>query len=205
MKIIETRLAPNPRRVRIFLAEKGDRGSLRGARSDEGRPEDARLHASSTACSACRCWSSTTAPPSPRPWPSAATSRRLQPEPALFGTGALGRAIVEMWNRRMELGLFFAVAQAFRHLHPAMAQLEVPQVAGLGRGQQGQGAGDRWRSWMRAGHATLHRRRRTSRSPTSPPWSPSTSCGRPASSAPPRLKNLARWHDEVSARPSAKA
>ena len=32
----------------------------------------------------------------------------------------------------MELGLLFSVAQAFRHLHPAMAQLEVPQVAAWG-------------------------------------------------------------------------
>jgi glutathione S-transferase len=55
-----------------------------------------------------------------------------KPEPALFGKGALERAMVEMWNRRMELGLLFCVAQVFRHLHPAMAQLEVPQVAAWG-------------------------------------------------------------------------
>ena len=40
--------------------------------------------------------------------------------------------MVEMWNRRMELGLLACVAQAFRHLHPAMAQLEVPQVPAWG-------------------------------------------------------------------------
>ena len=40
--------------------------------------------------------------------------------------------MVEMWNRRMELGLLFSVAQAFRHLHPATAQLEVPQVPAWG-------------------------------------------------------------------------
>ena len=32
----------------------------------------------------------------------------LQPEPALFGTGALGKALVEMWQRRIELNLFAA-------------------------------------------------------------------------------------------------
>ncbi len=52
----------------------------------------------------------------------------LHPEPALFGTGALGRALVEMWQRRMELNLFLPVAFAFRHLHPAMKDWEVPQV-----------------------------------------------------------------------------
>ena len=30
----------------------------------------------------------------------------LQPEPALFGRGALGKAAVEMWQRRIELKLF---------------------------------------------------------------------------------------------------
>ena len=55
-----------------------------------------------------------------------------KPEPALFGTGPLQRAMVEMWNRRMELDLLFCVAQVFRHLHPAMAQLEVPQVGAWG-------------------------------------------------------------------------
>ena len=52
----------------------------------------------------------------------------LQPEPALFGRGALGKAQVEMWQRRMELNLFLPVSQAFRHIHPAMKEWEVPQV-----------------------------------------------------------------------------
>jgi glutathione S-transferase len=56
----------------------------------------------------------------------------LHPEPALFGKGALGKATVEMWQRRMELGLMAAVTSAFRHLHPAMANHEVPQVAAWG-------------------------------------------------------------------------
>ena len=33
-----------------------------------------------------------------------------------------------MWQRRMELNLLFCVAQAFRHIHPAMKEWEVPQV-----------------------------------------------------------------------------
>jgi glutathione S-transferase len=52
----------------------------------------------------------------------------LQPEPALLGRGALGKAVVEMWQRRIELNLFFTVGQAFRHTHPAMREWEVPQV-----------------------------------------------------------------------------
>ena len=52
----------------------------------------------------------------------------LQPEPALFGTGALGKAVVEMWQRRLEFNLFAAVAAAFRHIHPAMKEWEIPQI-----------------------------------------------------------------------------
>jgi glutathione S-transferase len=37
-----------------------------------------------------------------------------------------------MWQRRMELNLLFPVAQAFRHIHPAMVEWEVPQVAAWG-------------------------------------------------------------------------
>ena len=33
-----------------------------------------------------------------------------------------------MWQRRMELNLFCRVAQAFRHIHPAMKEWEVPQM-----------------------------------------------------------------------------
>jgi glutathione S-transferase len=36
------------------------------------------------------------------------------------------------WNRRRDLGLLLCVSQAFRHLHPAMARLEAPQVAAWG-------------------------------------------------------------------------
>ena len=127
MKIIETRLAPNPRRVRIFLAEKGIsvafeeldlmKKELQTEAFTRINPlqrvpvlvlDDGTAIAETVAI--CRYF------------------EELNPEPALFGTGALGRATVEMWNRRMELGLLFHVAQVFRHLHPAMAQLEVPQI-----------------------------------------------------------------------------
>jgi glutathione S-transferase len=52
----------------------------------------------------------------------------LHPEPALFGKGALGKAKVEMWQRRLELNLMASVAAAFRHIHPAMKEWEVPQI-----------------------------------------------------------------------------
>jgi glutathione S-transferase len=127
MKIIETRQAPNPRRVRIFLAEKGITVSFEEVDLMKGAlktPEMTRLNptqrvpililddgsAISETMAICRYF------------------EEMKPEPALFGHSAVGRANVEMWNRRMELGLLTHVSQAFRHTHPAMAHLEVPQI-----------------------------------------------------------------------------
>jgi glutathione S-transferase len=131
MRIIETKRAPNPRRVAIFLAEKGIdvpreecdlmTGDLRGDAFSAVNPwqrvpvlilDDGTAISESVAI--CRYF------------------EELYPEPPLFGAGPQGRAEVEMWNRRVELGLFNAVASVFRHLHPRMAHLEVPQVAPWG-------------------------------------------------------------------------
>jgi glutathione S-transferase len=56
----------------------------------------------------------------------------LYPDPPLFGRGALDIALVEMWQRRVELHLLLPVSNVFRHLHPAMKQMEDPQVAEWG-------------------------------------------------------------------------
>ncbi len=40
----------------------------------------------------------------------------LEPEPNLFGHSHEEQAIIEMWNRRVELNLLMPVAQAFRNL-----------------------------------------------------------------------------------------
>ena len=43
-----------------------------------------------------------------------------------------------MWHRRLELQLFYAIAQAYRHIHPAAKVLEpdqIPQWAELNRGR----------------------------------------------------------------------
>src|SRR5215813_8891972 len=48
----------------------------------------------------------------------------LRPEPPLFGRAAVEEAQVEMWNRRFELNFYQAVSAVFRHLTPAMSQME---------------------------------------------------------------------------------
>jgi glutathione S-transferase len=127
MKLFDGGRAPNPRRVRVFLAEKGiavptvsiDMGALEhksqtvSSRNPLQRLpvlelDDGTIITESVAI--CRYF------------------EELQPEPALFGRGALGKAQVEMWQRRMELNLLSSVAQAFRHIHPAMKEWEIPQI-----------------------------------------------------------------------------
>jgi glutathione S-transferase len=51
----------------------------------------------------------------------------LYPEPNLMGSDAKERALIEMWDRRIELMFFIQFAGWFRNSHPAMAPLEVPQ------------------------------------------------------------------------------
>jgi glutathione S-transferase len=127
MKLYDGGRAPNPRRVRVYLAEKGidvalepvDIGAL-AQRSPEFTAmnplqrtpvlvlDDGSVITESIAI--CRYF------------------EELFPDPPLFGSGALERARVEMWQRRVELGLLNAVAAVFRHLHPAMAEMEKPQI-----------------------------------------------------------------------------
>jgi len=131
MKLYDGGRAPNPRRVTVFLAEKGievekvpvDMGQL-GHKSEEVT----RLNplqrlpvlvlddgtALSESVAICRYF------------------EELHPEPPLMGTDARDKAIVEMWNRRMELIFLAAVANAFRHTHPAMQEWEKPQLAEWG-------------------------------------------------------------------------
>ncbi len=128
MKIIEQARAPNPRRVRIFLHEKGITvpfeqvdmmsGMLKTESFGALNPmqqvpvlilDDGTAIAESMAI--CRYF------------------EELQPEPALMGRTPVEKAQIEMWQRRMELHLLAPVSQVFRHSRPVMASLEVPQVA----------------------------------------------------------------------------
>jgi glutathione S-transferase len=52
----------------------------------------------------------------------------LQPEPFLFGETPVEKGVVDMWQRRMEMQLMHSISQVFRHSHPKMAHFEVPQI-----------------------------------------------------------------------------
>ena len=131
MKLYDGGLAPNPRRVRIFLAEKAievplvpvdmtalehksDAVSSRNPlqRLPVLELDDGTILTETVAI--CRYF------------------EELHPEIPLMGVDALDKAVVEMWARRMEFHLLMPVGHAFRHLHPAMKEWEVPQVAEWG-------------------------------------------------------------------------
>ncbi|PPC99797.1 MAG: glutathione S-transferase [Hyphomicrobium sp.] len=203
MRIIETRRAPNPRRVRIFLAEKGiditfeERDLMSGDLSstdfqtknpwqrvpclvlDDG-------HAISESVAICRYF------------------EELNPEPPLFGSGARGRADVEMWHRRVELGLFDRITQVFRHLHPRMAHLEKPQIALWGEANKSKVIDELSR---------LNARLQSSKFIAGDAFSIADITAlvaidfmKPAKlTVPDEFKNIVRWHADVSARPSANA
>ena len=52
----------------------------------------------------------------------------LFPEPNLMGTDAKEKAMIEMWDRRIEMQMMAPFAQWFRNAHPMMAPLENPQL-----------------------------------------------------------------------------
>lgn len=203
MRLIETKVAPNPRRVRIFLAEKGlsvpceERSLLEGElRTNEFKAlnpmqqvpvlilADGTVLSESVAI--CRYF------------------EEIKPEPALFGRTPLGRATVEMWNRRAELGLFYSVAQVFRHLHPKMAKNEVPQIAAWGEANKPKALAMLSFFDTRLGESPFLAGDEISIADITALVA--VDFMKPARiERPPGLANLERWHAMMSARPSAQA
>jgi glutathione S-transferase len=202
MKIYDSTTAPNPRRVRIFLAEKGVavpyeqvdivKADNRGAEFRRKNPlgtlpvlelDDGTCIAESVAI--CRYF------------------EELHPDPPLMGTDARGRALVEMWQRRMELELFGPIMQVFRNSHPFFAG-RIPQVPEWGEVCRAAAeARLAWLDGVLAEREFIAGARYTIADITA-------LCGIDFGRVSkiriqPEQTNLARWHAAVSARPSAKA
>ena len=123
--------APNPRRVRMFLAEKGIEVPMQRLSIVAGdhkaddftakyapgqlpvlELDDGRMIGESV--SICRYFEA------------------LHPEPPLFGTGAINIATIDMWIRRVEMTLMIAVGQVWMHTHPFTARVVKPQYTEYG-------------------------------------------------------------------------
>ncbi len=134
MKLYDDQGAPNPRRVRIFLAEKGVEvetvpvSIMKGEHKQDAyrkispmsrvpalQLDDGTVILESVSiCRYIEC---------------------LHPEPNLLGTTPQEIAQIDMWSRRMESELMAPMAATFRHTNPNMAALE-KQVPEFGENQR---------------------------------------------------------------------
>jgi glutathione S-transferase len=203
MKLYDSKLAPNPRRARIFLAEKGislPTEQIDIAAQQHKTPEYAAINPLqrmpalmlddgtiiTESIAICRYF------------------EMLYPEPPMFGVGPKDSALVEMWNRRAEINFFANVAAVFRHTHPAMKELEVPQVPAWADANRPRVA---WFLEMLDGELAnrefIAGDRYTVADIT---MQVATDFMKPARLAMPQgVANVRRWHAAVSARPSAGA
>jgi len=202
MKLYDFTRAPNPRRVRVFLAEKGITmpmeqvdlftGANRTPAALRRNPygglpvlelDDGTCIAESVAI--CRYFED------------------LHPQPALMGVDAKDRAVVEMWNRRMELVLFAHIARYFQHTSEIF-KTRIKQMAEVAEvAREASLAQMRMIDGLIAGRRFIAGERYTIADITA-----MVALGLGAVvglTVDPGLANLTRWYGEVSARPSARA
>jgi len=131
MRLYDSRRAPNPRRVRWVMAEKGIE-DIEIVQTDifagEHRTPDYLARAGLANVPALEIDAETTITE------SIAICRYLEsvyPEPNLFGADPLETAVIEMWMRRAEMLLATPLMMSVRHGHPALAAIEtqVPAIA----------------------------------------------------------------------------
>ncbi len=203
MKLYDGGRAVNPRRVRIFLAEKGISVPIEPVdiATQQHRTEafaainpmrrlpvlvldDGTVIAESVAI--CRYFEA------------------LQPDPPLFGRGALELALVEMWNRRAEFNLMGPVTTVFQHLHPFMKPLVNPQVPEWGEANK-----PRVLEFLQLLDRELEKRPYIAGNDFTiadiTAWTAVDFMKVPKLPLPEELANVRRWHASVSARPSAAA
>jgi len=202
VKLYDSAMAPNPRRVRVFLAEKGV--EVENVQIDIGKAENRQ-------------------PPFLEKNPmggvpvlelddgthiaeSVAICRYIEgqhPEPPLMGVDARDAALVEMWNRRMEHELAIPIMQSFRNTHDFFKG-RIPQVPEYGEVCKASALKRlEWLDGELANRPFIAGDRFTIADITA---LIGIDFGRVVGiSIPAEQKNLTRWYEDVSSRPSAKA
>jgi glutathione S-transferase len=126
-----------------------------------------------------------------------------QPAPPLMGVGAVDRALVEMWQRRMEFEIFQPIANVFVHTHPWFKGRR-PQVPEYGEAcRQHVLARMQWLDEVLASRPFVAGERYTIADVTALcgiDWGRVTK-----TRIPPECAHLRAWHERVSSRPSAAA
>jgi glutathione S-transferase len=135
LKLYDSRRAPNPRRVRWFMAEK-EIEDVEIVEVDifagQHRTPDYLARTGLPSVPALEMDDGTTITE------SVAICRYLEsvyPAPNLFGVDPREVAIIEMWARRAEMLVATPLMLTVRHSHPALAAIEtqIPQVAASNR------------------------------------------------------------------------
>src|SRR5258708_33443461 len=158
MKIYDFAFAPNPRRLRIFVAEKGLKIPTEQVDLTTGKNRTPEMLAKN--------------PAGGLPFvelddgthlaESVAICRYLEglhPEPNLMGKNSREQAEIEMWNRRVELGLFSAAARAFQHTNE-LFKARIQQFPEYGATQRESAAGRRQSTRPQNRHKRFNSRRR---------------------------------------------
>lgn len=203
MKLYDLPPSPNARRVRIFLAEKGleiptqaidmaggeNRGEDYLAKNSLGKMPMLELDDGtciSESIAICRYL------------------EELHPEPPLFGRDAVGRARVDMWNRRMEFEILLPMLHVFVHTHEFWVG-KVEQITAWGEKARGD-LNDRlpWLDKSLAGRQFISGEDYTVADITA---QVAFLMGRAALNVPipAELENLSAWWERVSSRPTARA
>lgn len=209
MKLFDMTAAPNPRRVRVFLAEKGidiekvqidimggenltndylavnPRGVLPTLQLDDASIID-------DVSAICRYFEAT------------------NPQPALYGQGAKPQAMIESWVRRIENDAFTPTADVLRNSHPAFENRSIP---GTNDTPQVPALADRGSARVQAFYQALDKHLAASPFIVGESFSAADITAMCAIdfaefvgiAVPAELGNLAEWRGRVSARPSAQA
>ncbi|MBK7006443.1 MAG: glutathione S-transferase family protein [Burkholderiales bacterium] len=127
--------APNPRRVTMFMVEKGIQGidlvpvdlNAQEHKGEAYRAKNPLARVPALELDDGRVLTETRA--------ICTYLEGLYPEPNLMGADFEERAFIEMADRRVEHYLLAGIANAVRHTHPGLAPLEQPQFPDFGHSQ----------------------------------------------------------------------
>ncbi|MCC2658657.1 MAG: putative Glutathione S-transferase [Panacagrimonas sp.] len=130
MKFYDCSMAPSPRRVRIFLAEKGvkiDTVQVDLMSGENLKPEFLKINPRGIVpvlqLDDGTCIDEAV--------PICRYIEELHPDPPLMGTDARSRAVIAMRTRHMEWDGFLSAAEAFRNSTPAFADRGIPGQVGV--------------------------------------------------------------------------
>jgi glutathione S-transferase len=130
MKFYDCTMAPSPRRVRIFMAEKGakiETVQVDLMTGENLKPEFLKINPRGVVpvlqLDDGTCIDETV--------PICRYIEELYPDPPLMGTDAKSRAVIASRTRHMEWDGFLRCAEAFRNSTPAFADRGIPGVTGV--------------------------------------------------------------------------